>query len=199
MNDALSGQLTSQWTIPVYARGQLWIETHAGAVVAEGARGLFTLPEPADELFVRWGGAQGPLIACLRWQPDSLEWDGTIRIGGYIDALHIGEIASLPEPVVVLHIGGVPLKPGVTAFPTLKDRAHVPYPVPSFSDGLADAPESVTTWAALEGAAPLTLAQDALVSKMRVYAFGRLAEAIWGWHELFALPIALEGMTLFGS
>ena len=44
----------------------------------------------------------------------------------------------------------------------------------------------------------LTLAQDALVSKLRVYCFGRLAEEDGGWHEHFALPILLEAMTLFG-
>jgi hypothetical protein len=55
----------------------------------------------------------------------------------------------------------------------------------------------VTTWVAFEDSAPLILAQDALVSKLRVCCFGRLADQAAGWHTHFALPIAPEGMTLF--
>jgi hypothetical protein len=121
-----------------------------------------------------------------------------VRVGGYVDALHITELDDLPAPVTILHVGGQPLKPGVSAFPGRASRRAVPYPVPSFFDGIADnIDETVTTWVALEDSAALTLAQDALVSKLGVYCFGRLAEQDAGWHDLFALPIALEAMTLF--
>lgn len=197
MNDQLSGQLG--WTIPAYARGLLWLESEAGAAVKlEGAQGLFTLENPAQELTLRWGGAEGPALARLGYRADSLEWDGVVRIGGYIDALHVAELEDLPAPVTILHLGGQPLKSGISAYPTRAARRAVPYRVPSFFDGIADdVEESVTTWMALEDSAALTLAQDALVSKLPVYCFGRLAAQNAGWHDLFALPLALEGMTLF--
>lgn len=196
MNDQLSGQLG--WPIPAYARNLLWLESEAGAVKLEGAQGLFTLEAPADVLTLRWGAADGPALAQLRWRADSLEWDGSVRVGGYIDALHITELDELPAPITILHLGGQPLRPDVSAYPDRAARRAVPYRVPSFFDGIADAvDESVTTWMAFEDSPALVLAQDALVSKLPVYCFGHLAEGDAGWHEYFALPIALEAMTLF--
>ncbi len=189
MNDQLSGQLGG--AIPAYARDLLWLESDSGVVKVEG--GLFTLAAPAQVLTLRWGGANGPALTQLRWRADSLEWDGSVRIGGYIDAMHVTDLGEVPG--TILHLGGQPLKPGIAGYPTRSARKHVPYPVPSFFDGIADeVTESVTTWIALEDSPVLALAQDALVSKLAVYCFGQLADR---WHEHFALPILLEGMTLF--
>jgi hypothetical protein len=196
MNDQLSGQLG--WAIPAYARDMLWLEGDSGVIKDEGAQGLFTLESPAQVLTLRWGSPEGPALTQLRWRVDSLDWDGTVRIGGYVDAIHSAALDDLPAPISILHVGGQPLQPDVSAFPARAARRGVPYPVPSFFDGIADdIPESVTTWMAFEDSAALTLAQDALVSKLGVYCFGRLAAQNAGWHEHFALPIALEGMTLF--
>lgn len=198
MNDSLSGQLCARWTIPAYALDMLWLTSESDAVRVEGAAGLFTLSAPADVLTLRWGAADGAPLTQLRWQPDSLEWDGSVRLGGYIDALHFTQINALPAPIAVLNVGGQPLKPEIKPFPTPGERRRVPYPVPSFSDGIADEiQEGVTTWIAFEEHAALTLAQDAVVSKLRAHLYGRLTDQKAGLHDLFALPIALEGMTLF--
>ncbi len=196
MNDQLSGQLG--WNVPAYARDLLWLESDSRAVAVEGAAGLFTLDAPAEVLTVRWGGAQGSALQQVRWQVDSLEWDGAVAIGGYVDSMHITEIDGLPAPIVVLSIGGQPLKPGITPYPNRAARRAIPYPVPDFYAAIADnIEESVTTWIAFDDSPALTLAQDALVSKLRVCCFGHLADQKAGWHEHLALPIALEGMTLF--
>jgi hypothetical protein len=198
MNDQLTGQLCARWTIPAYALDLLWLTTDSDAVRVEGAKGLFTLSAPADVLTLRWGGADGAPLTQLRWHADTLEWDGSVRLGGYVDALHSTQIAALPAPIVVLTIGGQPLKPGIKPYPSADERGRVPYPVPSFSDGIDDAvAEGVTTWIAFEDDPALTLAQDALVSKLRVHVYGRLAEQKAGLHDLFALPITLAGMSLF--
>lgn len=196
MNDLLNGQLTSDWSIPGYARDLLWIETESETVQTQGKRGLFTLSAPAERLVLRWGTPEGPALAALRWRPESLDWGGQVRIGGYIDALHSAELHGLPEPLIVLTVGGQPLKTIASPFPRPHERARAPISPLSFDEGLeADIAESVTTWAAFEGSPALLLAQDALVSKLRVWCFGRLADATL--HELLALPLLLEEMTLF--
>src|SRR3954471_4373088 len=115
MNDQLSGQLG--WPIPVYARNLLWLESGAGVCKLEGAQGLFTLDAPAQVLTLRWGSAQGPALTQLRWHADSLEWDGSVRVGGYVDAMHSTELDDLPAPITILHLGGQPLKPEISAYP----------------------------------------------------------------------------------
>ncbi len=196
MNDQLAGQLG--WTIPAYARDLLWLESEAETVPVEGTAGLFTLTAPASVLTLRWGSAEGPALKQLRWQVDTLEWDGSVALGGFIDSMHITEIEGMPAPIVVLSVGGQPLKPGIKPYPDRAVRRSVPYPIPDFYDAIDDRiDESVTTWVAFEDSAALTLAQDALVSKLRVGCFGHLADQAADWHDHFALPIALEGMTLF--
>jgi hypothetical protein len=198
MNDELNGQLASRWRIPAYAQEMLWLETPSETVKAEGERGIFTLSTPASVLVVRWGGEDGPPLAQLRWQADSLDWDGAVRIGGYVDAMHITDALDLPDAVTILHLGGQPLKANSAPFPTYSQRKRVPYPVPSFHEGIADeVAEGVTTWVAFADSAVLVLAQDALVSKLPVYCYGSLADEDAGWHDRFALPIALDGMSLF--
>lgn len=198
MNDELNNQLASQWSIPAYARGLLWLETASETVRAEGERGLFTLTTPADLLTLRWGGAEGPALVQLRWHADSLDWDGAVRIGGFVDALHLTELDGLPDTLSILQVGGQPLKSGYAPYPALSERKRVPFAVPAFHDGVAgDADEGITTWVAFTDSPVMVLAQDALVSKLPVYCFGSLAGEDAGWHENFALPVVLEAMTIF--
>jgi hypothetical protein len=213
MNDSLTGQLTDTWTIPPYARGMVWLETLDALVPAAGEKGLFTLPAPADLLTLRWGGGApdegegdthevgaGSALARLRWRADSLGWDGRVCVGGYIDAMHIAPIEGLDEPraLVVLTVGGMPLLPAAQPYLDASARRNVPYPFPAFREGMAEeVPETITTWLALDDNPVLTLAQDALVSKLRVYLFGRLADERAGWHKRFALPLVLESVTVF--
>jgi hypothetical protein len=103
-----------------------------------------------------------------------------------------------PYPIAVLHVGGQPLKHETSPYPGADQRADVPYAVPSFADGLAgEVEEGLTTWLAPDEGPLLALAQDALVSKLRVYCFGHLADEDGHWHDHFALPVLLEAMTLF--
>ncbi len=200
MNDELSGQLTARWKIPDYAQNALYLESDSGDVVpTEGASGLFTLTEPAQRLFLRWGGAAGPALAQLRWQVDSLEWDGSVKIGGFVDMLHLTEISGAPYPITMLVISGQPLQPGTKPYPNAALRQQIPYVAPRFDAALSELEENTSTWLVGDESPLLALAQDALVSKLGVYAFGHLADEKSGWHHHFALPILLEAMTLFGQ
>jgi hypothetical protein len=190
MNDERSSQVTSAWPIPAYAQTMLWVDSDSGAAQTEGRNGLFQLPAPAPTVIVRWGSADGPALVQLRWRTDSLDWDGAIRVGGFVDTMHLtGE----PYPIALLHVGGQPLRHDTLPYPGAGQRLVAP----SFADGIADVDEGVTTWLAPDESPLLSLAQDALVSKLRVYCFGHLADEEAGWHTHFALPILVEAMTLF--
>lgn len=199
MNDERTGLLTSaNWKIPTYARSMLWLDTEAGTVKAEGERGLFQLEAPAEWLTLRWGGFTGPVLAQLRWQPDCLEWDGVVRLAGYVDSLHLTSLPGLEGAIGVIHLGGQPLLPDTTFYVPASQRASSTYDMPDFYGGLAsDVPETYTSWLASEDSSLLTMAQDAMFNKLRVWFSGRLAESRGGLDKHFALPLLLESVTLF--
>lgn len=197
MNDQLSGQLTTAWTIPAYARQMLWLETESGCVRTEGSNGLFELDDPADRLTLRWGGEAGPALARLRWQPDALEWDGTVRIGGTITNVHAQALSTEGKRAQMLMVNGQPLKPGYTPFPPAGTNRQRAAHASSFTDTLADeVPFTVTTWIVTEENGALwSLAQMALVHRLPVHCVGQLAED--DWHQYVALPLVLKSITLF--
>jgi hypothetical protein len=195
MNDELSAQLSSRYSLPLYARDQLYVQTPEGVVKAEGEHGLFTLPAPALRVIVRWGGADGAILAALNWQADNLEWDGVVRLAGYFDAVHLSEIGS--AAVALLWMGAQPLKPASAAYPAASTRKF-PIAFPdAFTQTVDDVQENIVTWVADAESPVYGLAHDALVSKLRVFAFGRLADDKSAWHKRFALPLLLESITLF--
>ena len=198
MNDETSGQLTLTWRIPAYAQTNLWLESDSGTVQTEGEFGLFELPAPADVLTLRWGSGAGPALTQFRWGSDSLEWAGSVRVGGYVTALHITQLTGIDFPLAIVTVEGQPLKPAFQPYPNASQRQNVPYAAPDFFAGVDDdADEDVTTWLAGEDSALVGMAQDALLNNGQIYAFGSLAVEPQGWHKHFALPILLESVTLF--
>ncbi len=198
MNDNLNGQLTADWEIPPYARDALWLGGGNDKVQVEGAHGIFTLNAPAQALTLLWGGADGPSLTQLQWKTDNLGWDGSVRLGGYVDALHITELPGTDIPIAIIHFGGQPLKPDVTPYPAAGQRYHAPYPVPDFHGGIDDnVSEGVTTWLAPDDSALMPVVLDALMNKLRVHVLGKLADEAGGWHKHFALPVLLESLALF--
>jgi hypothetical protein len=195
MNDTRSGQLTTQMTIPAFARSHLWLETYTGCVPLEGPLGLFTLPAPADMLILRWGGAEGSVLASLRWHVDSLGWDGQIRIGGMVEAVHMMTVPKLDVGLAVLVVEGQPLNPDAVAYPTTAVRTKFPYRVPDFFEGIeSEIDPTVTTWLVPEDSGLLAMAQDAMSNNLRLYLHGTLNAA---WRDFAAIPLALEAVTLF--
>ena len=199
MNDELSAQLTADRVIPNYAQSALWLVTEHEAVQTEGAYGLFTLSVPARTLTLRWGGENGPILAALQWQVDNLGWDGVVRIGGYVDALHITELPLTNEPLMLVYMGGHPLKVVETGYHEAAKRQIVPYSAPNFNAALAqDMPETVSTWLIPERNVLNDTVQQAMLRNLHLHVFGRLADDASGWDEHFALPILLMAATLFG-
>lgn len=199
MNDELSGQLTdADYLLPDYAQNSLWLQTETDSVQLEGENGLFELSTPAQHLYLRWGYAEGPVLARLRWQADSLEWDGRVRIGGAVESLHLSEVADTELVIATLYTIGQPLMPTAQPYATTAERKHSTYQAPAFLDDVdTDAPDSFTTWLVAEDSPLLTMAQDAMMNKHRIWLHGKLADEGSGWDTLFALPLLLDGLTLF--
>ena len=199
MEQVQKGKLVaSNWAIPRYGQGLLWLESRSGLVQPKGEHGLFTLETFTPNLVLRWGKQDGPALAHLPYREETLGWDGAVRIGGYIDALYMTEIPGLDFPIMLVYLGGQPLKHHHNPYPAAAMRTQTPFPTPDFYVGLAaEVPETITTWLVAEHSPLSTLAHDAMVNNLRLYCFGRLAEEAGGWHNYFALPILLEAIMVF--
>jgi len=200
MNDELSGQLCRQWNIPNYAQNHLWLDSESGAVRCEGGKGLFELEAAAQILTLRWGGAAGPPLPQLRWQADHLQWDGSIRAGGMVEALHLMEMPQLDLPVAVIYFSAQPLKPGIKPYPDVMQRQQTHFAVPDYLDAVDDDIQPQLLTLLTTGDSTLTTAaQDAMLNKMPLHAYGHLSDEEQGWHHFFALPILWESVTLFAA
>jgi len=200
MREQKTGQLAAPgWKIPPYAQNRLWVEEMGVGAPALGELGQFTLEFPLAGATLRWDGPEGAVLARLPWPGETdLGWRGAVRLGGYIDALHVAEIPGLDCPLLVVYLGGQPLKPDFSPYPAGKQRTPIPQAPPDFYTGLAaEVLESTSTWLVAESSPLTAYVHDALVNSLRVYCFGQLADEAGGWHNHFALPILLEAMTLF--
>ncbi|QPC82679.1 hypothetical protein G4Y79_23840 [Phototrophicus methaneseepsis] len=198
MNDEQTAQLSSKWTIPTYAQKMLWVESQSGSTQAEGENGLFTLDVPERVVTLRWGGEEGPLLTQLAWQPDNLDWDGSVRIGGMVDAIHMAAWPGLDMAIAIVHIGGQPLLPKTVPFQPATARQRMPYPEPDWFDGFDEETEfGYTTWLVSEESSLYMLLHDAMSSKLPVHVYGQLADEDQGWHPYIALPILLQAVTVF--
>lgn len=197
MNDETTGQLTTGWQIPAYARDLLWLTSESGSTKTEGAQGVFTLPAPASILTLRWGGENGAALMQFKWQPDTLAWSGNVCVGGYIEALHLTELPGIDESLVIATVDGQPLRPTIQPYPAAKQR-KLPIPRPDFFTGIDEACDlTLTTWLISAESLLAGSLQDALSNRIRVYLFGRLPDERGGWHKHLAMPVLLEALTLF--
>ena len=199
MNDELTGQLCGEYAIPAYADGMLFLRTAHESIPVEGETGLFELSVPAQELTVLWGGVDGTPLTQLHWQPDNLAWDGTVRLGGLVQALHLFTLPGMEDfPLYLLHFEAQPLKPATVPFAAAAMRHNFPYPEPDFFTGIeGEIDPNFTTWLMPEESGLAGLAQDAMMNHRNAHFYGRLAGQEGGWHVHLALPILLEQITLF--
>lgn len=201
MNDELSAQLTGDWTLPEYARPHLWVEGISGAARCEGQYGLFQLEAPSPELTVYWGDVDnGAALATLPWQADSLGWDGHVKLGGYVDAVHITTLPGTDLVVNIVTFGGQPLRAAQQPYAAGSQRGQQVRFKRAFYDGLvSDIPESFSTWLVADDNPLAQIMQNAAVENLRLHCYGQMADDAGGWHHLLALPIMLEAVTLFPS
>ena len=70
-------------------------------VKAEG-NGLFELEAPAQILTLRWNSSDGLPLTQLTWQADNLAWDGSIRLGGIVEAIHLTQLPDIDYPLAII-------------------------------------------------------------------------------------------------
>jgi hypothetical protein len=150
---------------------------------------------------IGWGAALDPLLTIQAWPntggaagPIALDWDGTVKVRGYVEQLHIQEIGGLP--LAVLELVGHTLPVTYQRLP--------PLPLPALGDRhglhtdrhLDDRAEQVYYLLA-DAESPLAaIAQDALVSSLRVVCVASLGMQEAGWQAIVNVPLVLDEISL---
>lgn len=198
MNDELTGALCDDYEIPAYAQDRLWLDSEGGAARCEGESGLFSLNAPAQILTLRWNGADGIPLTALNWQADNLGWDGSIRLGGIVEAIHLTELEDVEMPMALIYFSGQSLKPELRPFPDASQRQLSRIQPPEFLNGINELEHPMTVPLITFAESPLVaIAQESLMQKNPLYVFGKLADEEDEWHEYFALPLVWESVTVF--
>lgn len=198
MNDDLAGQLTGDWIIPEYARNRLWLDTESGPARCEGAQGLFELEAPAQVLTLRWNGDDGLPLRQLNWQIDNLQWDGSVRLGGLVEAIHLTELPGVDFPMAIVFFSGQVLRPGTVPYAGVAMREAKAFAIPDYLEGVDDEHEPMTVPLITFADSPLVgIAQDSLVQKHPLHVYGRLDNSEARWDQFFAVPIVWESVTVF--
>jgi hypothetical protein len=188
MQDSITGKLSSHWQIPAYAQKKLLICTEYESQTVSGVWGEFALSRPVRTLILRWGVATGPALLRFEWQSESFEWDGSVQVGGYVDAIHTMRPSAQDDPLHVILFGGHPLT--YHQFPTEQpENFHY-----SIAAGVS---QNITTWVLPYDSPLMTDVRLALVHNLRLHLYGRVPETTQ--RLPLSLPITLEGVTVFSS
>jgi hypothetical protein len=191
----IDGQLTADLRLPAYARDMLYVVTENASAQTRGKNGLFSLDvAPDGSLRLAWGAPNGPMLAIWEAIPQSLklDWDGRVRIGGFIERLHALEVGGLE--VIVIEVVGGPFAADYVGLPSLDDMRRGVFARPPDVEPLGK--DQVYPFIVLAESNMAALAQDALVSGLSVDAYGALASDEGRWHEVVGLPLLLDRLTL---
>lgn len=163
---------------------------------------MFVASAEAEHVLLRWGSGSGPILAAFprRGEADSVadpddllaRWDGVVRVGGFVERLHLLTFGDVELAVIEIVGGAQPVDHRSLAslddmrasnfeFPALHEPigAHLPYPF------VLEAESSF-----------FALAQDALVAGLAVDAAGRLAADDQALHDVCGLPLLMTGLTI---
>lgn len=198
MNDDLAGQLCSTWHIPEYAQNRLWLDSETSSARCEGGQGLFELDAPAQILTLRWNNADGLPLTQLIWQIDNLHWDGSVRLGGLVESVHLTELPEVDFPMAVIAFSGQPLRPQTRPYPNISQRQQSQFKSPDYLEGVDDEFEPMTVPLITFADSPLVaIAQDSLTQHVPLHIYGKLDNTDANWQDYFALPIVWESVTIF--
>jgi hypothetical protein len=195
MIDSLTNCLSNEsYHIPNYAVSSLLLQSGDEFAQLDNASGMFRLEcNPAAWLPLRWKTPDGPMLIVLNWQSGSLEWDGQVAVGGYIDTIHLRRDSLTGVPLAMICLGGQPMN-----LTYLKQQA-LALELAAHRGLAAQLPKTTTTWIIQQDDPMLEIAQSALFHNTMVHLFGRLAEDDDSIVNQFALPLQLEAITAFAA
>lgn len=198
MNDDLAGQLTSDWLIPDYAKGRLWLDSDGGSARCDGMYGLFELDAPTQILTLRWNSDEGLPLTQLRWQIDNLRWDGSVRLGGIVESVHLTQLPEIEFPMAIVMFSAQPLRPEIQAYPNASQRHMTQFTPSDYLDGVDDTMPPMSVPLITFADSPLvSIAQESLTQSNPLHIYGTLDNSESQWHDFFALPIIWESVTVF--
>lgn len=194
-------QLThARYRLPHYAQGAIWATTVTEAAPVDGAEGTIALAAPDRHLILRWQAQDGPALVSLVWQGETPAWEGSVRVGGYADAIHLCALPNTGEYVHMLYLGGQPLQYRPSSLSRAHNHLNLLGRSPDFHHRMAlDLSETVTTWLIPQNSPLAQQITTAMLSNARMHLFGRLAEDNHPYADYFMMPLILEAVTLFSS
>lgn len=197
----LAGSLVAEasaWRIPAYARDMLWIAAGGEAAPVTGPHGSYRVERGAADapLLLTWGTADGPPLAV--WPPSDTspappDWDGTVRLAGFVERLHVLEAHGLE--LVVAEVQGALLPAGYPRLPTLDEMRAAPFARDPAQDHPA-AREATYPLLAPAGSIQAEYLHHALISELSVDCFAALGPHEGGWHTIVGLPLLVEALSL---
>ncbi len=193
---AISGQLAGSWRIPAYAQDMLYVVSGESRAQTQGPLGQFTLDgELSDTLRVSWAWWRvGPILThwALPLEADPLNWDGRVKVGGFVERLHAREIGDME--IIIAEIVGGSFPANYGGLPSLEDMRGGVFARPADIEPLG---MGLTYPFILNAESNFAaIAQDALVSGLAVDAIGILADDDTGWQHISGLPLLMESLTM---
>lgn len=195
----MSGRIAGRWRIPAYAQDMLYIVSGESRAQLQGTDGQFVLEgELSDVLRITWAWWRvGPTL--VHWplplETDDLEWDGRVKVGGFVQRLHAREIGGME--IVIAEIVGGAFEASYGDLPSLEDMKGGIFARPADSEPLGTGQTYPFILNAESNFA--ALAQDALVSGLAVDAVGILADDDTGWQQVCGLPLLMESLTMLAA
>jgi hypothetical protein len=199
----ISGYLVAEeadWQIPAYAQNMLWMQQDAHAAQTHGPRGAFTLDVPGEGVAAMqlvWGAAGGPPLTV--WHRPEIEapfvvgWQGTVKIGGFVERLHALTVRGLA--LVVAEVEGSLLPAHYRRLPTLVQMQSVPF-IRQDADAQPLTRDHVYTFIAGTDTIQAEYLHHAMISELALDCYATLAPQKGQWYEVVGLPLLLEAVTL---
>ena len=184
--------------LPDYSQSLWWLSNERGEAVQIKPDGSFEI-SPSLKLELRWAHPAGAVLN--RWQidpvpPYELQWDGIIRLGGFIERTHIVEDNGLGLLVAELVGGAYPQT--YQGLPSLADLQAKPF----VRDETEADPSGDGHWYSL--LVPLEspfadFLHHCLVNGNALDCQCSLGDDESAWHELVGLPLIVEGLSLLST
>jgi hypothetical protein len=187
--------------LPDYAREMLWLKPNNAHPVKINPDGSFHGFATCTHLELRWANPAGAVLTTFNFDTEQrgeqLDWDGWVRLGGFIERTHILEHDGLPLMIIELSGGAYP--PTYRRWASREDLIAGPF---SHEEENIHDPSRDGHWYSLllPLESPLVdFVHHALVNGNAIDCLAEFSQTEMGWHELVGLPLIVDSLTLLSS